>query len=183
VADHPTDSPDAPESVEASGASVEEALRLIGERAVAVPPLQRHVGHVLLGHGHRQGAICLEPCMLIGHVVVRQMGVHREIDPDLLDGLAVGFGAHPLGDRLRDQFHVHVEPHRRDMTRLDLSENRACSTDLEVPQRQSEPRSEVAGLAHGFQAAVCGFGERGLGMEQVGVGSPSRPSHPASKLM
>jgi len=27
VADHPTDSPDAPESVEASGASVEEALR------------------------------------------------------------------------------------------------------------------------------------------------------------
>ena len=155
-------------------------------RAVAVGDLLAERGHVAGRARPGQPPVELELLGLVGHVVVGEVGVDRQVHDGLRrlpDGLAELAPRLGLLDGLGQQPRVQVEPDRRHVAGLLAAEDVAGAADLEVGERDLEPGAQLRRvedrleplarlLAHPLAAAV----------QQVGVGAPAddRPTRPRS---
>ena len=137
---------------------------------------------IAAGPGPGEAPVELELLRLLGHVVVRQVGLDRQVDHGLrpLDpGRPILAQRLALLDGLGEEARVQVEADRRHVARLLAAEDVARAADLEVGERDLEPGTELRRvedrleplpglLAHPLAAAV----------EQVGVGPPAATARP-----
>ena len=85
-------------------------------------------------------------------MVVREVGVDRQLDLDLRGG---GLPLAPeVGHRLAHQPDVEVEADPGDVPRLLAAEQVAGATDLEVLHRDLDAGTEVGVAGHGLEAVV-----------------------------
>ncbi len=139
--------------------------------------------------GRRELAVRLQPQPLSRHVVVRDVGVDGQVDPDLGELLLgfPGFRARvpPEGiDRLTDQPHVEVEADARDVPGLLGAEDVARTADFQVLHRDRHARAELGVLRDRRQPVVRGVGQRLLRrVQEVGVPALARPPDSAAQLV
>src|SRR5579863_2818791 len=161
---------------------LEQVEDRLGRRAVPVGQLLEGGGDVGLGVDGGDPGVGLQPQPFAGHIVVRDVRVDRQLDPDL--GFFRRAVALQLVDRLADHPHVQVEPDPGDMPGLLAAEQVARAADLQVLQGHVHARAYLGVLGHGGQALVRGLGQGRLGrVQEVGVGPLRAAADPAADLM
>ena len=168
----------------------EQIADLLADRAVAVRQFGAHRVECLGVRRRGDPAVRVQPQALRVDVVLRDVRVDRQLDPNLhrfgFDVLVVRLRSGPFerGDRLADQPHVQVETDAGDVPGLLRAENRTGAADLEIPHRHREAGTQRGVLRDGGQTIVRGLGERLVrGIEEIGVAAFPPPADPAAQLV
>ena len=144
--------------------------------------LVAHRGHVVLGVDRGDRGVGREPQPLARHVVVRDVRVDRQLDPDL--GPLGRRVVLQLAHRLADHPHVEVEPDPGDVPGLLAAEQVPGAADLQVLQRDVHAGADLGVLRHRGQPLVRGLGQRLLRrVEEVRVRPLPAAADPAAQLV